>query len=890
MKYANAGLRALLSGAALSILAGAAAAQTAPQEPAPDATTVEDIVVTGTLVRGVAPTGTQVVGLSEEQIVATGAMSVNQVLASVPQVSNAFNQIPAVPNLAGTVAAVRPNLRGLSSGSGSATLILVDGHRLVNAGILDAAPDPDVIPPGVLQRVDVVPDGGSSIYGSDAVGGVINFITRKTIDGVDISGRYGFADNYQQYDLNLTAGRVWEGGGAYLSYAHVEHDPIFGRDRDYVRDVEASRGSCVPGTVTVTRGGVATTYALPGRTPGTAAQCDTTDNLSIYPSEVRNSVFGRVNQDVSDALSLDVTGFYTERKTTSYFDLRALGSTSTFGQSGTITSANPYYVPIAPDPGSQTVAFSYAGVFDDATPIELQEYGLTPTATLRLGGDWQLRVLGNYGVSKTESHSFAIDAAAQAAALAGTTTATALNPYDVAATNPTVLAGIRRDAYGYARQELINGRVIADGTLVSIAGGDIKAAVGVEYSHEEYSALYGTIPLGRTDLAGRGVAKREVMSVFGEVVAPLVSDANAMPGVQALTLSLSARYDDYSDFGGTTNPKVGLTYKPVDWITARANYGTSFNAPSLADTEGASDSRAIILPVSPFRDPADPVLPNLLRPTVALAGGNPNLKPQEADTWSVGFDVRPPVVDGLTLSLTYFNIAFVNQISRIPAETPAVFTPAYSSFIIRNPTLAQLQAAVGNLRLDGGTSLAALYGGPFGGPYVLLDLRRNNLGTVDLDGLDFNVKYERDTNFGEIFASVGGTYQLNREIAPIAGGVKIDALDSPGQSRLSLIGQAGLTRGQLTASARVNYSDGYDLTPAVSQPATGAQTEVGSFTTVDLFASYALEGDGLMSDVNLTLGVSNLFDEDPPYYNSRPGYTNGGTLGRLFQIGFSKSF
>jgi iron complex outermembrane receptor protein len=839
-----------------------------------------EIVVTGTLIRGIAPTGTNVVGLSDKDISATGALNTNQVLAKIPQITNAFNSVPVLQSSNYAIAVVRPNLRNLSAVGGSTTLVLIDGHRAVDVGILQTSPDPDVVPPALLDHVDVVPDGGSSIYGSDAVGGVINLITKKRFDGFQVDGHYGFADDYKTYDASVTAGRDWGSGSGYLSYTFAGHDAIFGRNRDYVRQITPNAGFCAPGTITA--GGQ--TYALPGRVPGTTTTCDALDDNAFIPAETRHSIFGGITQDVTDSITFEMKGFYTRRKTTNYVDLNLGAGFGALAQTGTITAANPYYVPIAGDGGTQSVTFSYKGVFSNKAPFTLDEFQVTPTLTANLGAGWQLRALGSFGRSVTESHSPTFDATAQVAALAGTTTATALNPYNPGASNPAVLAGIYRDQYGLGVQHLDNVRLIVDGALFSLPGGDVRLAAGAEWIRQAYTAHYGNVIAGQSGSAPGGSSTRNVKSGFAELAVPIVGADNAMSWVQSLTLSLSGRYDDYSDFGSTFNPKVGLTFKPVNWLTLRGNYGTAFNAPSLADTRAAV-SNVQIIGASPWRDPADPVLPNLLRPTVILAGGNPATGPQKAHTWSIGGDVRPPVLPGLTLSATYYHIFLKDQIGLIPFFSPAAFTPAYAAFVTKNPTLAQLQTLSGNLPIIGAPSLASLYGGPFGGPYVVFDARRQNLGQLKQDGIDFNVNYVRPVSFGSVNASVAGTYTLDRKIAPLAGLAFTDGLASPGSSRFSLVASLGAKIDDLTATASLNHSGGYGLSPAVN-----GQGHVKSYNTVDLFFAYDLKGDGLARNLSLTLNVSNLFNQDPPFYNADPGYANGSTLGRLIQFGIRKKF
>ncbi|HEX7752284.1 MAG TPA: TonB-dependent receptor plug domain-containing protein, partial [Novosphingobium sp.] len=256
----------LAASVALSaILPGVAFAQDTTDVAAADEAVDNTIVVTGTILRGAPPVGSNLVSISDEALVSTGATTSNELLATVPQVTNLFNNVPnARLNVsASAIQVVRPNLRNLSreDGSSSSTLVLFDGHRIANVGVTQNAVDPDIIPAAAIERVEVVTDGGSSTYGADAVGGVINFITRKRFDGLKVSGRYGFADNYYQVEASGIVGKDWGSGSAYVAYSYQHNDALFGRDRDYIRQrdytnladpslfVNNNSLRCTPGTV-----------------------------------------------------------------------------------------------------------------------------------------------------------------------------------------------------------------------------------------------------------------------------------------------------------------------------------------------------------------------------------------------------------------------------------------------------------------------------------------------------------------------------------------------------------------------------------------------------------------------------------------------------------------
>lgn len=205
-----------LSGAslvAMLLVAGPAMAQTS-HSPANEAADdiVEEVVVTGSSIRGVPPTGSNLIGVSREDIKLVGAATTPDLLASVPQL-NSFNTAPRANN--GGAGSFAPGLRSLPA---TATLPLLNGHRLVAGGANETNPDFPFVPDLAIERVEIVGDGASSIYGSDAIAGVVNFITRKRYSGVETSVRYGMAHDYHTFSASGLAGHDW-GSGSVLRTA-----------------------------------------------------------------------------------------------------------------------------------------------------------------------------------------------------------------------------------------------------------------------------------------------------------------------------------------------------------------------------------------------------------------------------------------------------------------------------------------------------------------------------------------------------------------------------------------------------------------------------------------------------------------------------------------------
>lgn len=927
----RAGAFAALAGSSLLVIARAASAQNAPDTSQPgnargaSQQDLEEVVVTGTFIRGSAPVGANVIGLSPQEVQATGATTTAQLLQTIPQLGS-FNGLQTPTGGFNTVTTNRPNLRNLpgflTSGSAS-TLVLVDGRRVVGMGVTTTTPDPDIVPPAVIERVEILPDGGSAIYGSDAVAGVINFITRKNFEGVDLSGHYGGAVDYRTADVNATAGHGWGSGSAYLSYNFSRHDALYGADRSYINMPQTTLAGipfpvrsikCSPGNVQLIPSG--TVYALPftrgTAMPNTANQCDESNVASFYPKEHRNSVFAGVSQDLSESTKLDVRGYFMDRR-----------QNSVLANNVAEAFLGPAFFGLTPSPflaahsitGSpfeiQGVSFQWGPTGAERTDIHLQTWGFAPTFTADLGAGWQLSALASYGQSRTVANTLQANATVLTTAIA-----TGLfNPYDPAASDPRGLNAIDNwDDVGFTRQRLINTRIVVDGDVLTLPGGALKLAAGLEYNQEKFVSQTGTVVTGTQNTGYPGLTingaaiipaaaplpvvdlQRNVKAAFTEIAIPLFSKENRVTGMEELTLSASGRYDDYSDVGSTFNPKFGFNYKPVDWVKLRGDWGKSFVAPSLADNAQAAvtgfnwvQGLSFLLPPASLVASGQYPAPVPGQSVAVILGNAPNIQPQKAKTWSAGFDLAPPLVPGLNLSLTYWNIKY-NDVIALPDFTNQLnFWTNFGSVITTHPTLAQLNAFTA---ISGTT--AGLPCGPLPGClYAILDARKRNLGDFNLDGLDFDPTYTLDTRFGSVNFAINANYELHREQSPIAGAPFADLL-AANNSRLRGRATAGVQIQKLYAQASLNHTQGYTVSPAVG--IAPQQTRVSSFDVVDLFFKYDVDGPGALKKLELTLNVDNIMDRAPPAFrqqnivNSFDGYANGLTLGRLIQLGIDKRF
>jgi iron complex outermembrane recepter protein len=914
-----------LAYAAVSLLAisAPAYAQDVPAEDQAAAEDSSDIVVTGTLIRGVAPVGSNSITLGEARIEETGAISANDLLASVPQVTSQFNNVPLADlNIAvNQVQTSRPRIRGIGNAvtATSPTLVLINGHRIAGVGTNQSSVDPDMIPFGAIARVDVMTEGGSATYGADAVAGVINYITRRRFDGVKVDADYGLADDYSQWSGRVTAGKEWATGSAYVSYSYAWTDSLFGRDRDYARTLDYSslpyrdfNLTCsnpnltlstllvafVGGPVLANFGNVP--YASPGFVQNTANRCDNSENSTLVPKSERHGVFASVNQEIGDRTTIDLRGFYGKRSTEARSEaVGTVGVGPLNPAAATVAAAGLVVGPTGgtffgfPLENRALVQFSFApalGTSPLTQSVDLEEYGADLEITHDFTDDWQLKALGNWSQSNSlfnlqQVNQSRLDAAGQAG---GATTS--LNPLNVASANSALINDIiDNELAGQVKDRLIQLRAIVEGRLASLPGGDIRLAVGAEYMHESLRKRQGTdIRRGTLGTLAYTSYKRNVQSVFGELVVPIIGEGNSFEGAHTLVFSAAGRYDHYSDFGNTFNPKFGLTFEPVKGFRIRGNWGTSFTAPNALDQLGGLNNVIQVAQTAPFQPAGNPAPSTAY--SVIIQGSQSPLGPQEATTWSVGVDLEP--TPGLKVSASYYDVKFTNII-RIPTPGPDIFTDFATTNFVAPPggSLSAAQVRDFAAQVPGVSAQVETLISQGQTFYSLIDFRTGNFGVLDLSGLDFSASYVRETSFGSFDLALNGNLQLKRKEQVSPTSATRDVLDRD-TSNLSLSASAGVDIGNFRAQATLYHSQGFKLTPTNSVP---PQTEIDSFNTVNLFFKYDVPSQsGMLKDLSFTLNVNNVFDAEPPELRrSNPndrGYGNGFTLGRMFIIGASKKF
>jgi iron complex outermembrane receptor protein len=832
-----------------------------------------EIVVTGTSIRGIPPTGSGLISVTREDAKLIGAASTPQLLATVPQL-NSFNTAPRVSN--GGLGSFAPGLRGLPS---AATLPLMNGHRLVSGSTQQTNPDYPFIPELAIERVEIVADGASAIYGSDAVAGVVNFITRRRVSGLEANVRYGIADDYHTFNAGAIYGRDWGTGSFVLAYQYQENDNITGADRsryrtlDYrsVGGLDTRSRVCPDANVNLFTGVI---YAAPSLEPGENV-CDQNAPIDLLPENRTHSVLASGRQMLSSAVTLWADVLYSDR--------RDIVQAALPGQTFVlITAANPFFR-APPGTGSLFGYFDFrpdrlvgADHFDQT--YRVRTGNSSAGLDIALPRDLRLSVYGTFNWSRNDTFQPGINTTALAAAAAGTTPETALDPFGNG-TNPAVVAQILDNPTDFInRQRIYIGAVKLDGPLASLPGGDLKIALGAEFRRETY--------MQRGQSGGVGFPEdldRNVESIYGELFVPIIGAGNTGPLARSLAVSLSGRYDHYSDFGSTTNPKIGITWEPVDGVNFRGSYGRSFRAPGLRDlgsTVGSYYAAAALVDAFGARDPARGAAQVN---TILLFGGNLDLKPETARTWSFGVDLRPRFAPDLSASVTLYDIRYENVIGTPSGLGALLFTdPTFASRVIRDPTPAQLSAAIANT-VPFFYTFSAIP--PIGN---ILDLRQGNFGVRRTNGIDYELRYRRAVSFGTIFGGIAGNYILHYRNRLSPTSAVSNSLEA-GIPRTTLRTTLGFTAGPVTFVNFVNHRSG--VTAPYATPTGTAIYKSDGYTTVDLRLSVRLPDFTFLKNAELGLQVNDLFDARPPFFPGTDGI--GGTynpIGRYAAMSLRAAF
>ncbi len=745
---------------------------------------LEEVVVTGSHIRGAQNHSSPVITFDREAIEASGYATTQELIQSLPQNLASISDTTVGGWNGGPPSGVYAsydgsgvNLRGLGGG---ATLVLLNGRRIAAAGD-GSFVDLSLIPLGAIERVDVLTDGASALYGSDAVGGVVNLVLRKDFQGAETRVSYGAVTegSLDEFQIGQMFGHSWESGHALVSYEYFERSDLPAYERSFV-DTKGPFG-----------------------------------DLVLIPGQERHGGLAVIEQRLSDRITLASDVFFGRRAS----------------ESGYVS-------------GGISVTQS----------TQSSQRGATLGLKMDMAHDWQARLTGLYDKNDSEL-TFAYDGGA-------------------------LQAG--------NEMRLMAMDLAMDGSVAATPGGNVRLAVGAHARKEDFAQV---------DLSYPVELKRDLTAAYAEVLVPWVSEQNRRPGIERLELNVAARYESYSDFGSTFNPKIGLAWAPIAGLNLRGTWGTSFKAPLLTQLNAGLSYTNLYLDY--FRTPSG------MASGVYLEGNGPNLKPEESSNWTVGFDFSPPSLPELSLSTTYFTIDYDDRITR-PFPTgfssdEVLMFPMYDGIaVMRDPDRSYVDQLFASAVITSCQDLASRTTCDFTDDNLnqviaVVDGRLRNLAGTHMSGVDFSASYRLPSSIGEWGVSLSGSYLLEnrQQLVPTAPETnEMNKVWNPVDLRLR--NSVSFSRNGLNAIATVNYLDNYRDTRSQAWLGATPRTRVASWTTLDLTVEYdlgrlwSLTEDGASS---LRVSAFNLLDRDPPFVASSMGLyydgANASPRGRFVSAQFT---
>jgi iron complex outermembrane receptor protein len=963
----------LRASASLTVIAAVTSLMASAAQAQDVASDLEEVVVTGTSIRGQAPVGAALISVGRDSIESTAAQTVSQILKSVPALSNMgqnsqSNTPPAIHNLGAT--------------SSYSTLVLIDGHRMAPVGLHAGLPDPGMLPPNAIERVEVLADGASSIYGSDAVAGVVNFVTRKNFSGTEVSGQAGFGDHYRTQSANLIWGTNFDAGNFWVAGSYSHRDPLARRHRSFTYPDQRPNGgsnylnfACNP--VTMQPGATGNLFLGVNATSSVAnnannALCSNFETATLLAAEDRYNMMSRFTYQFNDRLTVSIDGVYSDYRSKSDQPRGTINSRAF--QTG--QQANPFYQ----NPVGYTGAATFQQVqynFDELlgpgaySQTTNRNFYLTGNLEYKLGETW--RVTGMALNAKSFSRTATFGTVCSSCAhlyLNGTTnssgnllqpsvpntttfitqlpltTANALDVWNTGAANRTS-ADVRRkltdsatDApWEYGVQQF---RLGADGEVFDVPAGPVRVAGGVEYV--KYDLLIDQTQPSNTGPSSSNSTylhiplQRDVKSAYAESFIPVVSPEMGIPLVRRMNLNASIRWDEYSDVGQTTNPRIGGDWEVFEGFKLRANWASSFVAPLMYSVGDLSRGGLSSFTCYGSSCPAGGINVNSGTITVKTAdhptvigvplstGGtctvamatcvlNSNIgtlfngaaadpKPSKSDSWSVGLDFAPTMVPGFRTSITMFTVNYKNFITGT-SMINALNTPSLGliTFYPNGATQADLDARL--------PPYASLTGSLPPTIHYLVSGRQGNFNNVETTGLDIEAHYSLPTDTAGTFNfGVAATRFLKFQQRLRGGQEFYSILNSTGvnstfgavktQARFNL----GWEMGNFSADVFHTYIGSYrnwsatTITPLITRADSapiGGGDKVKAQNLFDLNLRYTLQDGvfgGSMAGTQLFFNVDNIFDTEPAFYNGANGYDNftGNPIGRVVTVGVRAKF
>jgi iron complex outermembrane recepter protein len=893
-KKVAAALACVVGASAAVAVSGACAQAQNPDVPSntrPEARPDIRVEVTGSNIRRVEGEGAlPVTVITRQEIERSGATTPMELLQQISS-NNSLGAVN-IGNSVGalTLSAQTASLRGLGGGR---TLVLINGHRMDSfAGEVQGVQGVNLsaIPFEAIERVEILKDGASAIYGSDAIGGVINFITRSDYTGAEVTGLYGAP-------TRGGGGEQWQAGGTLglgdlakdrwnvvVSAQYNEQKSLDQVDRNfsnssYIPDIGLIGISSNTNPGNITTGGIGVVNN--GRLAQSPADCapntffndailgtgcffdpSRVHGVNMIPNEKTWNFFANGRFQINSDWQAYATALYSRDEAHLVIQPGPVSSLFTYGPLNNIPST------ITLQPTSPVYPHALAvdaGVDGEPLDIRYRTFDNGFRDTTDTNENWEVigGVKGAWRNFDWDASAFYAEGKTTQRINGGFQDYTRLLPIlnsgvvnffgpntpDIVALERS--ANFAGDAF-HGTSKNYGGQVKTSGEIYKLPAGSLAFAFGVEARREEFDQIMDPA-LESGNITGFGGPikstrdkSRDQYASFGELSIPIV---------RTLEGNVAVRYDHYSDFGSTTNPKFSLRWQPTRTLLVRGSYGTGFLAPSLYQLYtpqfGGVTQTGL---TDPVRCPVtnDTGLDCNTQFGV-LFGGNAGLKPEESEQASVGVVFEP--IPNASISIDYFKINLKNTIvNGISPLTVLGDLDQFGSLVTRGPADPNFPGLPGRI-----TQINQLF---------------INLGAERIQGLDLEARYRTPMqSWGRLAFNLSGTYYLRYD-AQNADGTYTGAVGTAyGTVVTGVIPRwkhyvsATWDQGPWSATLAQTYQTSY----------TDQQTDLnGNLRTVGSLSLWDLQGTYTgFKNLKLTLGVKNLFDRDPPKSNQQSTFILG---------------
>lgn len=864
---------------------------------------VEKVEITGSNIKRTdAETVAPVDIITREDIERSGKQTVAEVLRSIPQNTGSLdekNTNSFAPGSAGI------SLRGLGQ---KATLVLMNGRRIAGYGlaqnIQESFVDLNSIPAAAIERIEVLRDGASAVYGSDAIAGVVNFIMRRDYRGaeVNLSGTsLQQTSNGQEFRVSGVFGMGDLASDRYNVLAvadYYKRGELMFTDVDFLKTYDRRRFPGGNNDTSIVMGQFQSRTAVNGLLPTRAiSECpgtlvngvaglnaigitglgatftsnstwcnyDLAQDTTVSPATERIGAHARGTVQVTPTLTAFGEVGYSNTSTEQTFQ-RAFVRTTGFATSGQSVIPFTYRVILAPGQGGNTTGgnVEYRGSFWDLGP---RRASIESDALRLLGGlegshfgwDWK----SGLGYSETKT----VNGFQNLISQSGLDAAIAANTYnfDKPSTNTqAVRDSIRVNGANVGKSTMTAFDVKASREWFNMAGGPVGVAVGLDFRHETMK-ITPDARIVANDVLGRGQTSvdgsRDVIAAFGEL---------SLPVTKSIEASLAVRSEHYSDYGSSTVPKVGAKWKATNDLLLRASFGKGFRAPSLPEI---SKSAATFF--TSVRDTPTCIANNA--PTCVstnisgVYSANPNLKPEKSDSLNIG--AVWDVTRDFSVGLDYFDIKHKDLIST--SDFQAVVDGNSPGRVIRDPQNNSIVAVLAQYE---------------------------NLDYVRTSGFDLDLRWKLGTSFGKLDNRVAVTYLTKYEqiLTPGDPPYSFNGNNGPGTGyfitpRYKINTSVGWENGPWRATLTSRFLPGYSNTAGQAARVTqstggGLPDRTSAKNYMDIYGSYQAT-----RDLKISAAVRNFTNTQPPFDSARQAtftyaYEEYEVRGRMFQLGLSYKF